>query len=355
MKTRKFRKKISRRKYKLKGGELNIKIIQNNNVEDCNNDEIYLENRADGNCLFDSFAQIYNPIHHIRNVRNEQFNKEVIPISDHLRKLVSDIYEKAINNLDFKNKHYLLHNLSDNDLIEERLNYIKKNGSWGEDKEVLLLVEFLEIPILLFNTQTVHTKNGNKIQQYYEKITIDNRKPEYTLCNTRLTHFRLKRHNNPRNIIDDLINAYKKIGISAPESILSLTVSERIIPQLLEENIPLTNPLRRIHWGPNVPSINNTRKRVRKITNKNAIIPINLGNENAYYNLTRKPIQATPVQLEPKEPNSFNKQMLAKNKAEKEIRNETAAWFNQLSQTIPEPIARNNSKNRITPKKNKYN
>jgi len=186
--------------------------------EDCSNRALYFENSARGNCLFDSIAQIYKPIDISTRPR---FNKEVKPISDKLRALLSIAYIKASEGkLDFNTKYQFPVNneITGLDGINrsfiEYSNFIATDASYATDDDLVILTKLLgDISLRVIEQVDV----GEQIIPRY----IDRGNSSYyTFCNNMDgKHWVLKKGGNQRDFTIDYTNAAGILGILSDKNI----------------------------------------------------------------------------------------------------------------------------------------
>jgi len=171
---------------------------------DCENPELYLENRKDGNCLFEAVAQIYEPIDN-RNgdPTTNGFDEKVVPIARHFRELVAKAYEKALIEPNFiPNYKFPSSSITVDSkpyTLSEYAEYIKKNYSWASNDDLEILTRLLGIHpvnVILHNTDPSFNSTGNA----------------YTFCNINNKHWVLKKGGPERTINNDNGNALRLLN-----------------------------------------------------------------------------------------------------------------------------------------------
>jgi hypothetical protein len=178
-----------------------------------------LENRGDGSCAFDSFAQIYQPYDYKTDKTN--FNNLVVPISNTLRGLVVRAYTKALTDEAFKNMYNIKNNytgimvpdsknpankIPTDFTLDAYKNYIHNPKAWGGDDEIILLQKLLEIG----DVEIVGPDSVSMVTQL--KIGLDAAN-KYTFCNKNAGHWQLiKPSSGSRNFEQDIKKAEEKLA-----------------------------------------------------------------------------------------------------------------------------------------------
>jgi len=190
-----------------------------------NENKQYYNNRGEGACLFDAFAQIFFPIDYdnVNNKININFNEynNVKKTSLELRKIVADIHTGFLINFDsYKNdengpnsKYYK--NISDNIKYyysieidskigkdgETYIQNINKDFTWGEDYEIKILSKYFDLNcnIINYNDKNEpminHPLNENYNKMYPFLYNDDNTYAyPYIFCNIGNNHWELKKH-----------------------------------------------------------------------------------------------------------------------------------------------------------------
>jgi hypothetical protein len=173
--------------------------------EDCTDSTLFFENRADGDCLFDSIAQIYYPVDY-RNLdesAKKEFTYEVKYIVSRLRHILNRYYMSKARAA-----------TSDNDKksMYDRSDYIVKDKTWGDDQDLEKLVNLLGI----HNVKII--RNGN-VSDNAMVNSSDSVKTGYTFCNIsnnagNPVHWVLKKGGLTRDFKKDDDNAWVKIDTS---------------------------------------------------------------------------------------------------------------------------------------------
>jgi hypothetical protein len=184
-----------------------------------------LENRGDGSCAFDSFAQIYQPYDY--KTEKENFNNLVVPISNTLRSLVVRAYTKALTDETFKTTYIIKNKYTDilvpnpedaskkiptEFTLDEYKNYITGEKAWGGDDEIILLQKLLEIG----DVEIVGPDNVSMVTDIKIGSAAANK---YTFCNKNAGHWRLLQTDKfaPRTWAVDKAKAEEKLN-SSPSS-----------------------------------------------------------------------------------------------------------------------------------------
>jgi hypothetical protein len=169
---------------------------------------LFYENRADGNCLFDSIAQIYHPVDY-RNLEQsgkENFTKAVSPIVNNLRYILRDAYYAkgltgGADNMTTMNNY---------------AKYIREDKAWGSDHDLEILVNLLGI----HNVKII--RNGDASENAMVNSS-DSVKTGYTFCNLsnetgKPVHWVLKKGGLLRDFNTDYKNARVKLHSSDNKS-----------------------------------------------------------------------------------------------------------------------------------------
>jgi hypothetical protein len=177
--------------------------------EDCRDSTLFFENRADGDCLFDSIAQIYYPVDY-RNLdewAKKKFTDEVQHIVSRLRHILSRYYRLKARAA-----------TSDNDKkrMYDRSQYIFEDKTWGDDRDLEILVNLLGI----HNVKII--RNGN-VSDNAMVNSSDSVKTGYTFCNISNNagtpvHWVLKKGGIKRDFNEDSTNAWAKTETPIPVS-----------------------------------------------------------------------------------------------------------------------------------------
>ena len=183
--------------------------------ENCRDSELFYENRADGNCLFDSIAQIYHPVDY-RNLEQsgkENFTKAVSPIVNNLRYILRDAYYAKGLTVGADNMRTKPDNMK---TMFDYANYIYKDKAWGSDHDLEILVNLLGI----HNVKII--RNG-KVLENAMVNSSNTVETGYTFCNIsnnagNPVHWVLKKGGLKRDFNTDYKNAREKLHSSDNKS-----------------------------------------------------------------------------------------------------------------------------------------
>jgi hypothetical protein len=207
--------------------------IAGGNCKSPTNIDYYFKNKGDGNCLFNSFAQIFHPYDYNNNDNDENY-KKVKETSIELRKLVTKIYNDSIINKEVKKiyeiKDEYTYSLYDNNekiisttnySLEEYKNNMSKDTVWGGDDEIKIICKYFDlnsnivnynnnIPVLNNPLNSKFNEDENKELHMYPFIINSLVKKDnsvvkqhnnnvfyypYIFCNIGKQHWELKKHN----------------------------------------------------------------------------------------------------------------------------------------------------------------
>ena len=166
------------------------------NEFDCSNPELYLENVADGNCLFESVAQVYLPI----DIRTDKkLFMQVRLLGKTLRKNLADLYLRAYKSKSLRKKYTIPTTLTDtknNSLnLKDYASYIGEDKAWGSDTDLEILSRVLQIPFRLIREDVNRTLEDIDKVRIIEPFGLNPSENEYyTICNQDNEHFVLKKH-----------------------------------------------------------------------------------------------------------------------------------------------------------------
>ena len=223
------------------------KILRQSSSINCGDTTQFYKNRADGNCLFDAFAQIY-----VKGDMNKD-NRDAIFISDLLRKILAAAYKIAeLEANDKFRKDYTIPNFVTDAGTKYNIyptgdplysGHISKNATYGGDNDLILLSKLLGLNVVNINMST--SDGQNITYEAYERpgLTPYEESEVYTFCNydfrgdSKERIAKLQSMNNPekidileytsivggnhwvlkvnklqRNAINDISKAAKKIG-----------------------------------------------------------------------------------------------------------------------------------------------
>ena len=178
--------------------------------EDCTNSDLFFENRADGNCLFDSIAQLYYP-YDIRKNKN-LFEEKIPNLSAVFRVLISKIYEIASKNDNFRKQLEISSKITgiDNNTktLSEYSEFILKNKEWATDDELRVIAKLIGIPIRII-------ENTNNLVRKIDPDAFDVFSDEdyYTFCNIDNKHWVLKKGGNYRDVKNDIESIKKRVKL----------------------------------------------------------------------------------------------------------------------------------------------
>jgi hypothetical protein len=184
---------------------------------DCNDKTAFFQNKATGNCLFESVAQIFYPISwDFDNITSKnKYNDTVIPLANNFRNYVSQIYSNIYNLKRtiptkeqftkilhvFGLKEKITFNNQEMNLLEYS-EYIKKDGAWAADDDLLILGKLLKINYRIL----IHQNVINYIFDSNNNSNI----PTFTFCNLNDKHWVLHKHDHPLRYEDAFVEINKR-------------------------------------------------------------------------------------------------------------------------------------------------
>jgi hypothetical protein len=187
---------------------------------DCNDRTLFFQNKATGNCLFESVAQIFYPISwdfdNMSPKDIKEYNDTVIQLANTFRRYVSEIYSNLynikssipttsqyINILNvFGLKEIITLNNQKMTLLEYS-EYIKKDGEWAADDDLLILGKLLKINYRIL----LHQQEINYI---FDSNNNNSNIPTFTFCNLNDKHWVLHRHDHPLRHKDAFVEINKR-------------------------------------------------------------------------------------------------------------------------------------------------
>ena len=217
------------------GEQLEQKIIEQKGGDnvDCSDEEEFLENTANGDCLFDSIAQVYYPI----DIRDKTNDFSIVSKRSKLiRSNLAQIYFKAHTNEGLRKEYSIPKEITDvnNKVISlsEYAKYILKSKSWGSDTDLEVLSKILLIPFKLIE-HNPDDEESKRMVRVIEKFGLNySEKDYYTICNLDDRHFVLKKHNNPH--VDNIEEIFKKILQKPTELVETKTTAKKSIKESIQ-------------------------------------------------------------------------------------------------------------------------
>ena len=175
------------------------------NEFDCSNKELFMENKADGNCLFESVAQVYIPI----DIRSgSKLFQQVRLLGRILRENLADLYLRASTNKALRKKYQIPRKLTQvivgkddiRDLtLEEYASYVKQDKFYVYDTDLEVLSRVLNVPFRFIRQDPEGTLENVDRVRIIEPFGSNPSEDEYyTICNQDDIHFVLKKHEKPR-------------------------------------------------------------------------------------------------------------------------------------------------------------
>jgi hypothetical protein len=181
----------------------------------CDDFTQFFENRADGNCLFDAVAQIYEPIHIDDN--RETFQQRVVPIATQLRGFIS-YYYKYYNRL--KSQPFklpdLITGLGTGPMTHsDYADYIGRDAIFGSDADLAIMAKLLG-----FSVKAIVNNDPSQNREIDLESSVSTAVDDYyTFCNNRSgTHWVLKRGGKPRDFNVDIGRARRLTHPLKPET-----------------------------------------------------------------------------------------------------------------------------------------
>jgi len=173
-------------------------------AKDCNNSDLFYQNRSDGNCLFESISQIYSRDH----ISLDNKNEDIISYwAKSFRFFVSQAYYIASENEEFKKKYEFpnfITGIDDNDIpittLKDYSKFIFKDKKWASDFDLKIIAKMLEIPIHIIQ----HDVADKEFTLSFDPL--DGKSPEedyYTFCNIDNVHWVLEKGGKRRSFIED--------------------------------------------------------------------------------------------------------------------------------------------------------
>ena len=181
---------------------------------DCTDDELYFENTSNGDCLFESIAQVYYPI----DVRSESIDyKNVLNVSSLLRKNIAKVYVKADSDEIFRKKYSIpkmITGIKGDKTLKEYAKFIQRSKAWGSDTDLEIIARILNVPFKLIEHNPEKDPEKSIVRVIEKFGSTYSEDDYYTICNLDGQHFVLKKHTRPhKNNIEELFNNI--LGIEA--------------------------------------------------------------------------------------------------------------------------------------------
>jgi hypothetical protein len=166
-------------------------------MEDCTIPNLYFENTASGDCLFESVAQVYVPID--KRDSDPVSYEKVLETSKRLRTMLADTYRRASQNKPLQSKLSIPSTITDAYnrpmTLEQYADFIAQPGMWGTDTDLEVLARVLNLPFHVIE----HSPDGKKIVRDISGWSTSPAEREfYTMCNINNLHWVLKKHASPQ-------------------------------------------------------------------------------------------------------------------------------------------------------------
>ena len=163
-------------------------------TEDCRDPNLYFENTAGGDCLFESVAQIYHPVD--KRDRDSAAYQPVLDTATKLRLKLANAYRDAAKSNLFRTSFSIPKSITDiNNRVMSLSEYarnIQIPRTWGTDTDLEVLSRLLKIPFRVVE----HSDEGNTIVRNISGPGVTPSEDEYyTICNIDNRHWVLKKHN----------------------------------------------------------------------------------------------------------------------------------------------------------------
>jgi hypothetical protein len=168
-------------------------------TEDCRDPNLYFENTAGGDCLFESVAQIYHPVD--KRDRDSAAYQPVLDTATKLRLKLANAYRDAAKSNLFRTSFSIPKSITDiNNRVMSLSEYarnIQIPRTWGTDTDLEVLSRLLKIPFRVVE----HSDEGNTIVRNISGPGVTPSEDEYyTICNIDNRHWVLKKHNRPLTV-----------------------------------------------------------------------------------------------------------------------------------------------------------
>lgn len=167
-------------------------------VVDCTDDNNFLENTANGDCLFDSIAQVYYPI----DIRDETADFSIVSkASAMLRRGLSKIYVKADMDEGLRKEYSIPKEITG--ITKKTMSlldyskFIATPRAWGSDTDLEILSRILEVPFKLIEHNPYNKESKRSIRIIEKFGSNPSEEDYYTICNLDDKHFVLGKHENP--------------------------------------------------------------------------------------------------------------------------------------------------------------
>ena len=165
-------------------------------TEDCRNPNLYFENTAGGDCLFESLAQIYHPVD-IRS-RDSAAYQPVLDTATKLRLKLAGAYRDASKSNLFRTSFSIPKSITNIDdrvmTLAEYASFISIPLTWATDTDLEIMSRLLKIPFRVIE----HSDEGETLVRNISGPGVSPSEDEYyTICNIDNRHWVLKKHNRP--------------------------------------------------------------------------------------------------------------------------------------------------------------
>ena len=164
-------------------------------TQDCSNPDVYFENSASGDCLFEAFSQIYYPIDKRDNASDYE---KVLDAAKKTRMLLSRVYDFVSSDESLRKQYSIPLQITDKDnrvmSLKTYATHIRRPGIWATDTDLEILSRVLRIPFHVIE----HSPQGATIVRDIVAFGTTPAESEYyTMCNIDDRHWVLKKHANP--------------------------------------------------------------------------------------------------------------------------------------------------------------
>ena len=166
-------------------------------IQDCRVPNIYFENTAGGDCLFEAFAQIYHPVD-IRD-KNATAYQQVLDTASKLRRRLAELYRRAESSAMLRVFFSIPQSFTDVDgrpmTISQYADHIEKPKTWATDTDLEVLSRLFKVPLHVIE----HSPEGGAIMRDISGFGTNPSEDEYyNVCNIDNKHWVLKKHTTPR-------------------------------------------------------------------------------------------------------------------------------------------------------------
>ena len=203
-------------------------------IVDCSDDDKFLENKSNGDCLFDSIAQVYYPI----DIRQKEKDFLIVSkTSAMLRRGLSKIYVKANTNEEFRKEYSIpkeITGINNKTMsLDDYSKFIGTSRAWGSDTDLEILSRILAVPFKLIQ-HNPENEESKRLVRIIEKFGSNPSEEDYyTICNLDDRHFVLGKHENPH--VNDINEIFQKLligKVGAKEAKEEVKVTETLKPTI---------------------------------------------------------------------------------------------------------------------------